>query len=116
MTLAQTKVRAFAFDRATTAPVTGDAANITAKWAKDYGTPTALTDVNPVEAEGGFYYFDLTADERAVTIIGEIFPESSTAGVQVIGVPAFFMVGSDATAANQAAIIKALQGPAGVQY
>lgn len=116
MTLAQTKVRVFAFTLATAAPVTGDAANITAKWAKDYGTPAALADLVPVEAEDGFYYFGLTSDERNVSIIGEIFPESSTSGVQVIGVPAFFMAGGDATAANQAAIIAALQGPTGVQY
>ena len=94
MPLVQTRVRVFAFNRATAAPVTGDAANITAKWAKDYGVPAALTDINPTEAEDGFYYFDLTTAERDVSIIGEVFPESSTSGVQVIGVPAFFMVGS----------------------
>ena len=115
MSLAQTKVRVFAFDRSTADPVTGDAANITAKWAKDYGTPTALTDTNPVEAEDGFYYFDLSSDERDVSIIGEIFPESSSSGVQVIGVPAFFMVAGDATAANQASILAAIQGAEVIQ-
>lgn len=93
MSLIQTKVRVFAFDRATAAPVLGDAANITAKWSKDYGTPTALTDTNPAEAEDGFYYFDLSEGERDVSIIGEIFPESATSGVQVIGVPAWFGAG-----------------------
>lgn len=110
MTLPQTKVRVFAFTLATGAPVTGGAGAITAKWAKDYGTPTALTDTNPTEAEDGFYYFDLTAAERDVTIIGEIFPESSTSGVQVIGVPGYLVasvasvtvVPSSATVARRA--------------
>jgi len=93
MSLIQTRVRVFAFDRSTAEPVLSDAANITAKWAKDYGTPTALTDTNPTEAEDGFYYFDLSAGERDVAIIGEIFPKSSSSGVQVIGDPAFFMAG-----------------------
>jgi RNase P/RNase MRP subunit p29 len=88
--LAQTKVRVFAFDRATSAPVTGGAAAITANWSRDYGARVALTDTNPTEAEDGFYYFDLTTDERDVSIVGEVFPVSSTPGVQVIGVPAFY--------------------------
>lgn len=94
--LSQTRIRVFAFDRATADPVTGDASNITANWAKDFGARTALTDTNPTEAEGGFYYFDLTEAERTVAIIGEIFPTSSTGGVQVIGVPASYL-SSEAT-------------------
>jgi hypothetical protein len=100
MPLAQTKVRVFAFDRSTAEPVTGGAAAITAKWSKDYAVPTALADTNPTEAEDGFYYFDLSSGERDVSIIGEVFPESSTSGVQVIGVPAFFMANA-AVAAEQ---------------
>lgn len=67
-----------------------DAANITAKWSKDYGAIESLLDTHPTEAEDGYYYFDLTEAERNVSIIGEIFPESSTPGVQVIGVPASY--------------------------
>ena len=72
MTIRQSKSRVFAFDLATGNPVTGGAVAITAKWAIDYGAPTALTDVTPVEAEDGFYHFDLSIAERDAEIIGEI--------------------------------------------
>ena len=107
--LAQIKIRVFAFSTATSLPVTGDAINITTKWAKDYGTPTALTDTNPTEAEDGFYYFDLSAGERNVAVIGEAFPSSSSPGVQVIGVPGAFMIG------NTAEILTVLQSGKAVQ-
>jgi hypothetical protein len=83
-----TKWRVFAFNRVTAAPVLGDANNITAKIAIDYASPTALTDTNPTEAEDGYYYFDLTTEERTGDFV-ELFPESSTADVQVIGVPGY---------------------------
>jgi len=86
--LSNTKWRVFAFNRTTGAPVTGDAANITAKISIDYGSRTALSDVNPTEAEDGYYYFDLTEIERTGTWF-ELYPESSTSGVQVIGVPGY---------------------------
>lgn len=86
--LSNTKWRVFAFNRTTGAPVTGDSANITAKLAIDYGTATALTDANPVEVEDGYYYFDLTTIERTGQFF-ELFPESSTSNVQVIGVPGY---------------------------
>lgn len=81
------KWRVFAFDRATGAPVTGDAANITAKISGNYAAAVALTDVNPTETEDGYYLFDLTPSETDYDDIS-IYPESSTSGVQVIGVPA----------------------------
>jgi hypothetical protein len=81
------KWRVFAFNRTTNSPVTGDAANITAKISLDYGSLTALTDTNPIEAEDGYYYFDLSAAETNANIV-ELFPESSTSDVQVLGVPA----------------------------
>jgi hypothetical protein len=93
--LGNTKWRVFAFNRTTGAPVTGDAANITAKISIDYGSRTALSDVNPAEAEDGYYYFDLTEAERTGTWF-EIYPESSTSGVQVIGVPGY-LEGSELT-------------------
>jgi hypothetical protein len=80
------KWRVFAFNRTTNSPVTGDAANITAKLSIDYGSRTAVSDTNPTEAEDGYYYFDLTAAETNGNIL-EIFPESATSGVQVIGIP-----------------------------
>lgn len=77
----------FAFDRTNNVPVTGDAANITAKIRKDYGTPAATNDVNPTEIEDGYYDFLAATAETNADVI-DVFPESSTADVQVIGVPA----------------------------
>jgi hypothetical protein len=81
-----TKWRVFAFSRITNDPVLGDAANITAKLAIDHAGPAALDDLHPVEIEDGYYYFDLSTAEQTGAVF-ELFPESSTAGVQVIGVP-----------------------------
>jgi hypothetical protein len=81
-----TKWRVFAFSRITNDPVLGDANNITAKLAIDHAGPVALEDLHPVEIEDGYYYFDLSTAEQTGAVF-EIFPESSTAGVQVIGVP-----------------------------
>jgi hypothetical protein len=89
MALPQTKVRVFAFSQGTGLPVPGIAATITAKWARDYGALNPLADTNPTEAEDGYYYFDLSINERNLTTIGEIFPKSSTSGIRVIGVPSF---------------------------
>jgi hypothetical protein len=82
------KWRVFAFNRTTNVPVTGDGPNITAKLSMDYGSRTATSDVNPTEAEDGYYYFEMAQAETNPAHIVEIFPESSTANVQVIGVPA----------------------------
>lgn len=76
----------FAFDRTTNAPKTGDAANITAKIRKDYTSATATNDTNPDELEDGYYEFTLTQAETNATVV-DILPESSTANIQVIGVP-----------------------------
>lgn len=77
----------FAFNRTTNAPTTGDAANITAKIIKDYGTANALTDTNPTEVEDGVYVFDLSQAETNANLL-LLLPESSTANVQVLGMPA----------------------------
>lgn len=90
--VASQKIRVFAFADAGHAsldagePVTGDAANITAKVAKDWGTATAITDTNPTEVEDGYYLFDLTQTETNADVL-DFYPQSSTAGVQVIAVP-----------------------------
>lgn len=68
-------------------PVTGDAANITAKIRKAYGSATATDDTNPTEIEDGFYEFNLTQAETNADVL-DMLPVSSTAGVQVVGVPA----------------------------
>lgn len=81
------KWRVFAFNTTTNQKVTGDAANITAKLSIDYGALAAVADTNPTEAEDGYYYFDLTQAETNGNIV-ELFPESVTSGVQVLGVPA----------------------------
>jgi len=76
----------FAFDRTDNVPKTGDLANITAKIRKDFGGATALGDVSPLEIEDGYYEFDLTQPETNAKVL-DILPESSTANIQVIGVP-----------------------------
>ncbi len=68
-------------------PVTGDAANITCKVEQDDdGIQSATNDVNPTEVEDGQYRFDLTQAESNGDKL-TFYPESSTAGVQVVGVP-----------------------------
>ena len=67
--------------------VTGDAANITCKVEQDDdGTQSATNDVNPTEVEDGQYRFDLTQAETNGDKL-TFYPESSTAGVQVVGMP-----------------------------
>ncbi len=76
----------FAFNRTNNVPQTGDAANITANLQRDFGAVAATNDTNPTEREDGFYTFDLTQAETN----GDqqvIYPASSTADIQVIGVP-----------------------------
>jgi hypothetical protein len=80
------KWRVFAFDRTTNLPKTGDAANITAKIKKDWGANTATNDTNPTETEDGYYEFDLTQAESAADWL-DLYPESTTPNIQVIGVP-----------------------------
>ena len=84
--LEATKAYVFAFDRTTGEPKTGDAANITAKWVKDYGTPGNLVG-NPTEVEDGVYVFDLTESDRTFSKVAYILPESSTSNIVVRGDP-----------------------------
>lgn len=67
-------------------PITGDAANITANIRIDGGAANAVDDTNPTELEDGYYVFDITAAEANGDLLS-IHPASSTANVQVIGVP-----------------------------
>jgi hypothetical protein len=80
------KVRVFAFDETDNTPVTGDAAQITGKIDLDWAGPGAITDPNPTETEDGYYLFDLTQGETNAKVL-DIYPESSTSNVRVIGVP-----------------------------
>jgi len=76
----------FAFDRTTNIPKTGDAAQITANLRIDGAAANAVDDTNPTELEDGFYVFTITAAESNGDNI-VICPSSSTANIQVIGVP-----------------------------
>jgi len=89
------KWRVFAFNKTNGNALVGDAANITAKIAKDWATAVATNDVNPTETEDGYYDFDLTQAETNADAL-DFFPESSTSNIQVIGVP-----GSQSTRALQ---------------
>lgn len=67
-------------------PITGDAAQITANLRLDGGAANAVDDTNPTELEDGYYVFDVTQAETNANLL-HISPESSTANVEVIGVP-----------------------------
>lgn len=97
--VASQKWRVFAFNITTSAPVTGDAANITAKIAKDWAAAGATNDVNPTETEDGYYTFDLTQAETNADAL-DLYPESATANVVVIGVP-----GSQSTRAIEVSLV-----------
>lgn len=84
--VASQKWRVFAFNITTGTAVTGDSANITGKIDKDWAGQTAITDTNPTETEDGYYLFDLTQAETNADAL-DIYPESSTGSVQVIGTP-----------------------------
>jgi hypothetical protein len=79
------KWRIIAF-RSDNTRVTGDAANITAKISIDGADPVPTNDVNPSEVEDGYYRFDLTKEETNGDYI-EIYPESSSPDVLVLGDP-----------------------------
>lgn len=76
----------YAWNITTHAPVTGDAANITANLRLDGGGADATDDVNPTELEDGYYIFDISRAESNADLI-LISPASSTGSVQVDGVP-----------------------------
>lgn len=83
-----TSIALFAFDTATGAAVTGDAANLSAFASLDFATPAALADTSANELDAtnapGWYVFDLTAAETDATAV-LITATSSTSGVEVRG-------------------------------
>lgn len=84
--IAGQKWRVFAFNKTNGNALAGDAANITAKIAKDWAAAAATNDVNPTETEDGYYLFDLTQAESNADAL-DLYPESSISNIQVIGVP-----------------------------
>ena len=93
------KWRVFAFDRTNSSPKLSDAAQITAKIAKDFGSLVAIEDTNPTETEDGYYLFDLTQEETNADVL-DIYPESSSSNAQVIGCPAAIYTISTAAGAG----------------
>lgn len=84
---ASQKLTIFAFDYSTSAPKTGDAANLTAYVSIDDGALTALTDTSATEVDAtngkGLYTFDLTQAETNGTKL--VFSaKSSTANVSIV--------------------------------
>lgn len=88
---ASQKVYVFAFDATTNVPKTGDAAQITAYVAKDFGSVTALGDTSATECDAtnapGYYLFDITQTETNADVV-MVSAKSSTANIKVIGAPA----------------------------
>ena len=81
-------------------PVTADQANITANVRIDAGSANAVDDTNPTVLSDGYYSFGITAAESNGDSI-VITPVSSTANVNVIGVPgAVYTVVAALTAAE----------------
>jgi hypothetical protein len=76
----------YAWDTTTLAPKTGDASNITANLRIDGGGANAVDDTNPSELEDGYYVFDISQAESNGDML-LICPASSTANIQVRGVP-----------------------------
>ena len=83
---ASQKVNFLAINAATGLPVTGDAANITAKISLDSGAAASVADTNPTELDAtnfpGVYVFDLTQAETNADVL-TIKSSSSTANVEM---------------------------------
>jgi len=81
----------FAFDATTNVPKTGDAANITAYVAKDYGTVTVLADTSATEMDAtnapGYYLFAAAQGETNGDCL-LVSAKSATANIKVLGAPA----------------------------
>lgn len=85
--VASQKIRVFAWNSTTGAAVTGDAANLSCKVAKDWGSATALTDTSATETEDGYYLFDLSQAETNANVL-DFYPQSSTPDVVLVATPA----------------------------
>jgi hypothetical protein len=82
------KIALFAFNTTTNAPVTGDAANLTAYVSKDGGAVTVLADTSATQMDAtnaaGWYQFDVSQSESNADWL--VFTaKSSTANVILVG-------------------------------
>lgn len=81
------KLMVYAWDSTTGLPKTGDAANLTAYRALDWGTVTVLTDTSATEMDAtnakGFYLFDLAQAETNANV-ALYTAKSSTANIVVM--------------------------------
>ena len=76
----------YAWDTTSLDPKTGDVSNITANLRIDGASANPVDDTNPTELEDGYYIFDITQAESNGDLI-LIAPASTTANIQVRGVP-----------------------------
>jgi len=80
------KIRVYAYDATTGAPVTGDAANITVYVAKDGGSVNALTDTSATELDAtnapGVYSFDVSQTESDAEV-HDFTGKSTTSNVYI---------------------------------
>ena len=80
------KFNVLAVNTATSSPVTGDAANITAKISIDSAAFASVSDTNPTELDAtnapGVYVFDLTQAETNGDVL-TIIPTSTTSNVKL---------------------------------
>lgn len=76
---------AYAYDSTTGSAKTGDAANISGKIRKDYGSLTALGTAAPAELESGYYTFTLAQAETDADVL-DLVPVSATANIVVIAI------------------------------
>lgn len=80
------KFNVLAINASTGLPITGDAANITAKISKDFGAFASLADTNPTELDAtnaaGVYVFDLSQAETNGDVL-TVMPSSTTSNVQI---------------------------------
>ena len=107
------KWRVFAFDLTNNQPVLGDEANITANISIDYAAAVPTFDTNPATIPGeddGYYFFDLDRATETQGDRADLFPESSTANVQVIPIPAihFFVADPNRTTATYEELIESI--------
>jgi len=96
-----------AFNPYTGAPVTGDAANITANLRLDFGASNPTDTLHPTELENGDYYFPVTQAETNANH-SAICPVSATPNVIVIGSPPSLYTRDDFTATQKASITAAV--------
>lgn len=88
--------RVYAYNRQTNEPYLGGAATLTAKIELDNAGPNPTASLHPVEKEDGFYNFPLTQPETNADRL-DLYPESSTSDIVVIGVPGTIFTSPEVT-------------------